>query len=392
MSYFLKLPLILFLLAAPSYGDTMILKSGEELEVDIESFDGTTYKVIHYYSKSIKSRKEIAAADVSEVKKGISKIEEDFASLEQLLPVADGKSESYYEKVILKRIKDFRDEHKSSKYKKKVNKIEEEVLAELEKVQGGFTKVDGKFVSPEELEKTLYDSNANSIKEEVLSAFEEKKYLVGLRSFSVLSDGYQQTKAYQSVLPEVESFLNKFGSTINAKISNPDVGLDEKSIKKLPAAEAERAKNLYMKKRERLEEKMALDMKNKESWITIDTESSSSLKKTRQKIEKTLAEIEKFKSKDFVDGGKIYEELYTAIETEDIESAKELIRDFKKISPADDVWTLMDEKYDALKEKAAQKKKEMKAAERAEKEAARAAKIAEREARKNGKTVESSTE
>lgn len=330
------------------WGDTMILKSGETLEVEVLDFNEKEYRVIHHFTKGIKEEKTIPAEDVLKVKEGSMLDDAEYEHLQSYLPVPDGKKERYYTHLIEERFEAFLEDFPDSDFFRKVKADIKELKNEREQVTSGAMKYKGQFITEEDVEDQLFDFRAEQIRGRVMSALDNKKILTALREYEGFREGYVNSKAYLKTAKSVNDTLKAFHALLGKKIASPDVEPDEKFYNSLSFNEAQRVKQEFADKKKRIADKIEQDEANGEVWLSIDFSSPSGMEKTKTLVEDRMKELDEWSVSEKIDAGTFYNAAYLAIKVEDLEGAKAAIEEFSSASPPEVLVSYLNNKVSSL--------------------------------------------
>lgn len=286
------------ILAIPlaTLADTVKLKNGETLEGKITTDGADFIKLEIAVSATIKDTKIIPKTDIAEI---IKAAPDDVAlnDLRKNLPAPSLMSADAYRKLISTGPEKFLADFPNSAHKAEVEKILADLKEELDKVERGYVKVEGEWISPEE--KKQYQALSES---KIRAVVMKRKlsggdYLGALRDFEILDERYFGTPAHVEAVPVMLELLPAFGQRLTRALQDveyrnqkweQDKGLlDEVARAQVEAARAQEVANFERA----VEREKAAGVK----WLSISDNSSDSLSGA---IGMVKSELERLKAVD----------------------------------------------------------------------------------------------
>ncbi|MCB1231779.1 MAG: hypothetical protein KDN19_16040 [Verrucomicrobiae bacterium] len=290
--------------------DTVKLKSGQTLEGKITAEGSDFIKLEIPVSATIKDTKIIPRGDIAQI---IKAAPDDVAlsELRKKLPAPSLMSAEAYRSLIDSGPKKFLEQYPSSTHKAEVEKMLADLQSELDKVERGYLKVEGEWISPQEKQqfKTLTDSRIRgvSFKRKVAAGDQ----LGALRDFEILDEQYFGTPAHVEAIPVVKELLPAFGQRLTRALQDveyrkqkweEDKGLlDEVARAQVEAARAQEIANF--------ERAVEREKEAGIKWLSINDNSADSLTGS---IGMVKSEIETLKSIDVATMNSMSEELVKA--------------------------------------------------------------------------------
>ena len=172
----LKFFILFILLITPHvYADTIKLKDGTTLEGKILEENPSTIKIEYNVTKSIKDIKSISRSEIKEITK-VSEDEIAFNAIKSLLPTEDLLSTDDYDKILADKPAKFLTLFPSSTHKDSVQKIIDEIKKEKAVIESGGIKLNGKWITGDEVAKDPYNHQARILGVKIVKANEGKKY------------------------------------------------------------------------------------------------------------------------------------------------------------------------------------------------------------------------
>ncbi len=314
------------LMASTGLADTVKLKSGETLEGKITSEGSDYIKLEIAVSSTIKDTKIIPKNDIAQIIKAAA---DDVAlsDLRKKLPAPSLMSAEAYRSLISSGPEKFLKEFPSSTHKAEVEKILADLKEELDKVERGWVKVEGDWISPQERKdfKALTDSRIRGVV--MKRKLAQGDHLGALRDFEILDERYFGTPAHLEALPVVKELLPAFGQRLTRALQDveyrnqkweQDKGLlDEVARAQVEAARAQEVANFQRA----VEREKSAGVK----WLSISDNSRDSLSGA---IALVKSEIERLKGIDLNALKQMSEQLVKAdklIAEEKLAEAKRMI-------------------------------------------------------------------
>ena len=286
----------LLLAVTPVFADSVKLKSGETLEGRI-TYEGSDFiKLEVAVSATIKDTKVIPRTDIAEIVKEAPDVVA-LGDLQKKLPAPSLLSAQAYRDMIEAGPKRFLTEFPNSNFKDEVEKILADLNEELDKVERGFLKVEGEWISPQDRKqfKAVTDSRVRAVSFQRKIA--QRDYLGALRDYEVLEERYFGTPAHVAAIGTVKELLPTFGTQLTRALKdveyrNQKWEQDKAVLDEVARAQVEQARAQEIAAFERaVEQERAADIK----WITISQNSADSLSGA---IEQVRAELDRLNAVD----------------------------------------------------------------------------------------------
>ncbi|MDB6134655.1 MAG: hypothetical protein JWM59_2898 [Verrucomicrobiales bacterium] len=139
-------------------GDIIKKRDGTTLDGTIKN-ETATFVEIEVRTGNIMDVQKVDKKDIVELIKATPDLVE-AAQLEKLVPVEDGLSDAGYQKVLDEKLLPFLKKYPTSPHKSKIEAIVKTYQEELAKAKTGALKIEGQWVSPQELRWNAYNIEA----------------------------------------------------------------------------------------------------------------------------------------------------------------------------------------------------------------------------------------
>ncbi len=279
--------------------DEIKLKNGETISgrLVFESEDFVRIEVA--ISASIKETKLVSRSEIAEiVKEAPDNVE--FAKLEKILPTGSLLPAGAYQSMITTGPKAFLSAFPDSKHVEKVEEIKATLEGELDKIERGYVKIEGEWISPQQKAefKALTNSKVQLLSLKRFMAGGNYNSLIGaMRSFEILEGKFYGTPAFADsidlaveVIPLLGSQLQKLSRDVeyrNAEFQRKRDTLDEVGKAQIDAALAQ--------EEAQLEAAIGEDKQNGIKWITLNSRSKDAIDTY---IQLAVTELERIKQLD----------------------------------------------------------------------------------------------
>ncbi|MCP5538816.1 MAG: hypothetical protein H7A52_01570 [Akkermansiaceae bacterium] len=280
----------------PASADTIKLKSGETLEGRITFEAADSIKLEVQLSASIKETKTILKTDILEMTR-TSPEELAFGEVKKKLPTPSLLKPSDYQSLIEAGPTAFLRTYPASKHKSEVEKILKELEDEKDKVERGFVKLEGEWITPQrQLEfATLTEARKLNLVMRLIAG--QANYIGALRNFETLEEQYFGTPGFAEAIPTAEQLLPAYGQRLTSLLQsveyrNQKYEEDKKLLDEVALAQVENAR-----KREEAQHAAVVEREKAAGikWLSVNQNSKSSLEEA---ISQVKSEIERLKSYD----------------------------------------------------------------------------------------------
>jgi len=294
--------------------DIVVLKDGKRLEGSITAENPQAIHMRYKLTPKIWDDKDIPRAEIAEIIK--QKPEEvELIELKKLFPTTDLMSAEKYESLIQDRLRPFVNRYPGTKEAAEVEKLIEVAQAEKEKVVAGGTKMEGKWLSPDEAKAAQYNIKAYGLRAAMLEKEAAKDYPGALKEFGQISSPVGMASTYYpKAIGEALGILTKLEAQVEQMIKDQPTleRMREEGIKKLIEPDLSRMKNAIEREKEQWKTTYDLERKNSQ-WFTPYKYDLASLKALSQSI---AAEKTRLKGIDLPTITKINESIAQIMATE----------------------------------------------------------------------------
>jgi hypothetical protein len=208
------------LVANLATADTIKFKDGKPpLEGKILSEDATSVTIRYMLKPTIPDTKTIPRADILSIEK---KTPEDLEAeaVKKLLPTDDFLLPSAYTKLINEGPAKFLAAHPTSKYKTEIEAVKKTLEEEMAQARRGMRKVDGKWLTGEEIQANEYNINAMRSLRKMQKLAAESKYREALLEFISLEATGKLSISYPKGVELAKDVLAKYGAKLAQDIKS----------------------------------------------------------------------------------------------------------------------------------------------------------------------------
>ena len=208
----------------PVTADEVKLKNGETVSGRITYEGSDILKVEVSVSSSIKETKIISRADIAEVVKDAPDVVE-YNRIEKLVPTASLMEAESYRQILETGPVSFLRSFPNSSLAPKVEEIRAVLAEELDKVERGYLKLEGDWISPQEQIdfKDLVDSRVRFLRMEYLAQSANYNSLIGaMREFEVIEENYLGSPAFPRALELALKTIPTLGAQLQTMLRNVD--------------------------------------------------------------------------------------------------------------------------------------------------------------------------
>lgn len=214
-----------FLLAAlPLRADEIRLKSGQTLTGRITYDAGDIVKIEIPISGSIKETKIIGRADILAILKDAPD-DVEFNKIQTLVPTASLVSVENYRKMLETGPEAFLRNFPESKHTAKVKEIRATLAEELDKVERGFMKLEGEWLSPQDKVafKELIESKIRFLRMEASAKGNNYSQLIAaMREFEVIEENYFGSPAFPKAVELAKQVVPTLGRQLQSMAAAVD--------------------------------------------------------------------------------------------------------------------------------------------------------------------------
>ncbi len=310
----LSLPVALM---STALADTLKLKDGTTLEgvaTDVPEGIKFTWRP----TPSIKEEKVFKTSEIAEIKR-LAPDELEIPALRKLVPTGDMVSATDYTKTIEGKLKPFLQKYPTSKLGEEVKGILKTYEEELEKINNGWQKLDGAWISPEEDKWNRYNIAAKILRKEMQDEVAKKNTKEALDKFMKLKAEYLASPAFVEALDIYNKMLDDYDRELLRQIQEFPARMKELEERKatLSKAEADEVALAIKKRLSDLKLKVDAEKKDKTPILSSDEydlntlkTASTSVAKERLTVSTLIRDKKKYEeaaemvSKAFAESGK----------------------------------------------------------------------------------------
>ncbi len=213
--------LALLSLASPLKADILVLKNGDRKEGTIINESPTAVRMKYRLTEKIWDEKDFPRADVAEViRQRPSELAIEQQKLKELLPTKDMLGADEYERIVQDRLRPFVNQFPGTPEATLVEGMIKELQSEKEKVVSGQLKVDGKWLSPEEVKRDDYNIRAYRLRSEIKGMASSQRWedwVQALRTYDRFIDpntGFFASTHYPLLVPEALDVLKNYETVL----------------------------------------------------------------------------------------------------------------------------------------------------------------------------------
>lgn len=388
----LSMPL---LLSNSANADIFHLKDGTDINATIISETPDSYVLRAEIINNVFAEKTILKSKVAE----ITVVDPSIVAFEKLasfFPAPDFLNEVEYEELINEKIKPFLKKYPTSPHFNDVQDILITITSEYETIQSGGIKLNGRLLTPDQMEGDKYDIGASILEHRFMKYAQNKDYRAALSTLERLEDSYPDSRQSRNAQKTALIILPIYNEILQKLLLEADL-LTEKRQRALDTMTNEdsiRTKKIFAFEERQYQHLLNLaNFNNKKAkWLPINPYFKEPMENNIKMVELETKRINIDSQKPTLDTGKYYRQTYSALEVGDYLTAKDSYDKFMDGKPSQG---LIDELEPRLKEaqivmaqlEQQRKEEEALAQKLAAEEKARLAKEA-REAAKNAKLDE----
>ncbi len=274
--------------------DTVILNDGTEIEGRLIEETDAYVRLEYQVSKTIKDIKIIQRTDI----KQITKETPDsllYAKMKEAMPPGDRLNVSDYEELLTMYPRRFATEFPSSPLLPLVREIETQLEEEKAKVSAGSVKLDGKWVTPEEIAADPYNHQARLLAADIQALLKEGKTTEALHQFEILEAEYPYSTAIATLYAPVLKTLGTYEATIKRAIAEnpPKLAAREKELASLDPQGRTVAEEAFKRDMETFHKEWEAAKALKQKWLPTNTWDKKSLDEAAKVIASEKTRIEK---------------------------------------------------------------------------------------------------
>jgi hypothetical protein len=252
--------------------DILILKNGEKKEGNILEERADAIRMKYKITPKIWDEKDFPRADIAQIIK--QKPEEiEIVELRKVLPMPDLLTADQYEQIIQDKLRPFVNKYPGTEQAKEIDQMIVALQAEKDKVVAGQLKLEGAWLTPEQVKRDDYNIRAFKVRRSMLEKAAEQDYAGALREFDRLADpeqGYPASLHYVKAVPEVIDIMTKYEALITRMIAEQPIIQNQRaeSLKKLVEPDLGRTKAAIDREVSTWKATYDAEKKSKVRWLT----------------------------------------------------------------------------------------------------------------------------
>jgi len=315
--------LSVFFIVPQVYADTIKLKNGTTLEGKILEESPSTIKIEYNVTKNIKDLKSI---DRSEIKEIIKVSEDDIAfnAIKSLLPTDDQLSSDDYEKILADKPAKFLTQYPSSKHKESVQKIIDELEKEKAVTEAGGVKLNGKWITADDVAKDPYNHQARMIAVKIVNANKKNNYSIALDHFDELQMNYAYSLAYNETIPLIKEILPKYDTILKREEISYEARIKERKeqYKSMVDEDIKRTEAAFQARLKQFQSRREEAKELKKVWLPVNKWDLDSILDTRRTIVKEISKLESLNLASIGSTANALSAAFKAFANKELESAK----------------------------------------------------------------------
>lgn len=366
--------------AAQTSADTVTLNSGVVHEGTLisETPDEISFEI----GKSVKQIRTFKRSEI----KSLTVVPPDeiaITGIRELLPTHNLLDEIAYRRMIDGAPKAFLASFPTSPLKPEVEKIIATLEAELAKVVDGGIKLNGEWITKEQIAADPYNHEAKIALAAVISHIADEEYLDSLRAFATLEQNFPDSTSYPAAVAAIREALPKHSARLAAQLekSTRDNQRREVDYSRMREDQRANAEAAYKRQLDPFVKRHAAEKAAKQKWLDFHVWDLASIADAQEEAKNEQARLEKLDVKALTARATAIEEAASLAAAEKYEEAWEKLKPVGKFTAGSHAEKLKDTIAAGVRAAEAQAAEAAAAAQRAEqmkaREAEAAAKLAE---------------
>jgi hypothetical protein len=266
-------------LSASAFADTVTLKSGEKVEGKITAETATEITIEAKVAAGITDTRTIPKAEVASVSKEAPD-EAAWLPLKNFKPGVNSLPAASYD-AIINPLRGFAGQFPQSAHAAEAQTLADTFIAEKQRVEGGEVKLDGKWLSKDEVQKERYQINAllsfNFMKDQ------STRDLVGaMNSFDVIEKTYPGARSFPDAVDLAKRVLAALKPEADRRIQSFTAAKTERDKAIKEAKGAQRTELEATKRRDEVASEAAVSAIEKQGlqWFPLNANSERALQRT----------------------------------------------------------------------------------------------------------------
>ncbi|MDG2124200.1 MAG: hypothetical protein P8J87_10905 [Verrucomicrobiales bacterium] len=277
--------------------DTVITKSGRTYVGEIVEKNSQVVKIRYRVSQGIIDIATIQRSDVDEIQSESPDLVA-YNTLKNTLPTADMLATADYQKLIDGAPAKFLRDFPTSPYNPEVQKIVATLKTELGRASAGDQKVDGEWLTPEELKTNKFNIDALILLGEMKSLASSGDTLQSLKTFAQIETDYPIAKAYTRAIPTaIEAATQHKTVLADLLIRLPERQAKRADTSSLEPAAAARTKNAIRMEDAKWAKIRSDEGRAKTKWRSVYAYSKDDITKAIKATDKELTRLRRIDTK-----------------------------------------------------------------------------------------------
>lgn len=289
------LSLSLFFPISLLQADEVKLKSGETISGRITYEADDIIKVEIPVTASIKETKVIGRGDIAEIIKDAPD-DVEFNRLQTLLPTASLLPASAYRQMLETGPDAFLKNFPESRHTPQIKEIRDTLAGELDKVERGFLKLEGEWLSPQDKIdfKELIESRVRFISMTNLAQSANSNSLIGaMREFEVIEKNYFGSPAYPRAIELAKQIIPTLGRQLQTMQRDVDFRTAEyeKALTNSKPESREQLIQARQREEKAYQDSLAADKKSGVTWVPLNPRIKASIESYLKLASSELARL-----------------------------------------------------------------------------------------------------
>lgn len=361
-------------LCFPAVADTFVLNDGTELEGELIRETETHYLARINVTPTIRERRELAKADVKEIRRTPAD-EIAFEKLEEFPTFSTARSSEPYQ-VHLDRINSFIEEFPDSDYNAELIEIKNRYQQEIDRLEKGEAKLNDEWISKEELDKFPYRYDAKFLLNSLRQNNAQGYLLNTLIEFEQNKEDFQNSESFGEMVEEANNALRQYQSYLRREIPQVEKRIAEREKMLAEASENERARfeEAFAAEDRRFEVLKSRAQRDRKNWYQISPHNLQDHNLALQQTERELTQLENYRADTNPPADPRIAEFWEHIDSRDLEAAQASLFSIQSLRIPEKYRAPLQQAFSELQKEVEKEKREAEEAARiAAEEAARKA-------------------
>lgn len=256
--------------------DILVFKNGDRKEGTILNESASSVRLRYQLTPKIPDEKDFPRADIVEIiRQRPSELALKNQKLGELIPTKDMMGADEYERLVQDRLRPFTNQFSGTPEATQVEQMIKDLQAEKEKVVSGQLKVDGKWLSPEEVKRDDYNIRAYRLRNEIKTTAASQKWedwVAALRIYDRFIDptnGFFASTHYPTVIPEALEIMKNYEAILLKMIREQPVLMKAQtdSLGRLVEPDLSRTKNALKQRTDEWKAQYDAEKRSRIRWL-----------------------------------------------------------------------------------------------------------------------------